>query len=900
MMRTNALFGQWLKERRKALDLTQETLAEKIGCAVVTIQKIEGDDRRPSRNIAQQLAQHLGVPLLEQSAFMQFARGVASPVAASWGQPSPVRPRLTASSTPFIGRDDEIEAVRTQLITGEARLLTLVGPGGIGKTQLAIEAAQRLPFQAHGSVHFIPLQPVASPNLLASAIADTLGIQFYPGSNLHQQLLDYLHEKSLLLVLDNFEHLVDGAALLSEILASALSVRMLVTSRERLNLVEEWVLDVNGLAYPSDENDADADHYSAVELFVQHARRAKIGFTLTNTSRPAVLRICRLVDGMPLGIELAASWVRAISCEAIADEIERSLDILETPTRNIEPRHRTMRAAFEPTWARLSADERAVFMRLSVFRGGFTREAAQDAAGASLRTLSALVDKSLLRVDASGRYDVHELLRQYGEEQLTTSPDEAEQAGNRHCHYYATFLADCWPRLTHNQIKVAFDEIEIELSNVRAAWDWALRHYKSSEIEAALDSIEFFYGERGHYHEGQREFARAASIFNDNAPDSIHMRAKLQARQAWMLLPEPGSDKGLSLLRESIVILRRIDARFDLAYALHRLAMYLSDNNLNSSEVAESLQESLAIFMELDDRWRIADVLSWLSIFHHREFARRRLQGALEKAEACAFECLAIYQQLDSSRGIASAYLNLADVANLRGEYEKCKEYTRKSLGLFREIGIFWGIMISLMLMGETACTQGVYAEARRCAAQGLQASFDYQLASINFYSLHLLALAVQIWLGEREMERAYELIGFLDQLHQKSSEKQRQHTAFVSITLLQDNLPSHLKVAVERGRARDADTFMREIIADFSRNAPGNPATSLIHPQSHVERLSSRELDVLCLVAEGFSNQEIADRLYIGVSTVKKHINHIYDKLDAKNRTQAVAYARERQMLIR
>lgn len=234
---------------------------------------------------------------------------------------------LPTHAIPLIGRAEELSQITALLHDPACRLLTLIGLGGIGKTRLALEAAHQFP----APVHFVPLQPLSSPDFLISAMADALGLRFHSGNDPKRQLLDYLREKSWLLVLDNFEHLLDGAALLSEILTYAPGVRLLVTSRERLNLVEEWVLDVEGLAYPPSENVTDPERYSAVELFVQHARRAKVSFALTDTSRPAVVRICRLVDGMPLGIELAASWVRVLSCQAIADEIARSLDILETP-----------------------------------------------------------------------------------------------------------------------------------------------------------------------------------------------------------------------------------------------------------------------------------------------------------------------------------------------------------------------------------------------------------------------------------------------------------------------------------------------------------------------------------------------------------------------------------------
>ena len=312
-MSTNASFGQWLKQRRKALDLTQPALAKNVGCTLVTIQKIEANRRRPSRSLAERLAQSLEIADTRHSAFVQFARGMLPPNAMVWESPFQSSTNLSVPAAPLIGREEEIEALGTHLLSSDVRLLTLVGPGGIGKTRLAIEAIQRLPFR--GGVQFVALQSLASSDFLASAIADALGFQFYRGSNPAGQLLDYLCEKSLLLVLDNFEHLMAGVDLIAQIIHRAPGVRMLITSRERLNLSEEWVLEIGGLTYPSNEHDPDSERYSAIELFMQCARRVNVSFRLTNAHRPTVVRICRLVGGMPLGGELSASIVMCGHCQ---------------------------------------------------------------------------------------------------------------------------------------------------------------------------------------------------------------------------------------------------------------------------------------------------------------------------------------------------------------------------------------------------------------------------------------------------------------------------------------------------------------------------------------------------------------------------------------------------------
>src|SRR5579871_4795568 len=330
-MSAASTFGQWLKQRRKELDLTQEALAQRLDCSAVTIQKIEADDRRASRLLLERMAQVLDIPEAKRSEFVLFARGMTSAAPNLAESSISLSNKLVSALPPLIGRRQEVEWISQHLQKSDIRLLTLVGPGGIGKTRLAVETAQQFP-----EVWFVLLQPLTSPDFIVSTIASAIGFQFYSGGDPKQQLIDYLREKSWLLVLDNFEHLLDGAPLLSEILASAPDVRILVTSRERLNLAEEWVLDIDGLAYPSDVNESPLEQYSAVELFVHHAQRVKASFQLGKAQQPAVVRICRLVGGMPLALELAASWVRALSCETIADEIERSLDILETSARDVE------------------------------------------------------------------------------------------------------------------------------------------------------------------------------------------------------------------------------------------------------------------------------------------------------------------------------------------------------------------------------------------------------------------------------------------------------------------------------------------------------------------------------------------------------------------------------------
>jgi predicted ATPase len=339
---------------------------------------------------------------------------------------------LPAQATTFIGRLEELNELQKLLGGPSCRMVTLVGPGGSGKTRLAIETARLVAKDFSDGVSFVPLEPVGSVEFLVPAIADSIGFSLRGQEDPKVQLLRQLNEKDLALVLDNFDHLTAASSLVSAMLSAAPKLKLIVTSREALKLSEEWVFPVPGMRFPEADAQTAPENYDSVRLFVERAQRVKHGYSPEPDWR-AIVRLCRLASGMPLAVELAASWISVLSCEEIVAEIERNLDFLASSLRNVPERHRSVRAVFEQSWSLLGQDERAVFAKLAVFRGAFGREAAQSVAGASLPLLSTLVAKSLLKPLPENRYRVHELLRQYALEKLSESPQDVSRTEGAHC-----------------------------------------------------------------------------------------------------------------------------------------------------------------------------------------------------------------------------------------------------------------------------------------------------------------------------------------------------------------------------------------------------------------------------------------------------------------------------------
>ena len=463
---------------------------------------------------------------------------------------------LPAEPTRFVGRRDELVEIRQHLV--ETRLLTLTGPGGIGKTRLASKAAEEAADDFEDGCTFVSLAPIRSVEHITQTIAEAVKFPIATHEDPQHQLLRYLRKRQLLLVMDNFEHLLDGAGIVSEILKAAPAVKILATSREKLNLQSETNLNIGGMDIPSQVGPEDPLNYDAITLFVQSGSKVHPGFAPSPDELEQITNICQTVQGLPLAIELAAAWLYILNVDEIAEELEKGLDILATEVRDAPERHRSIHAVFDHSWSLLHQTEQEIFMHLSVFRGGFTREAAQQVSGASLQQLAGLVNKSFLSHDPnSDRLEIHELLRQCAQERLEKTPETNISAQEAHAAYYAEFMRQRWGHLKGDRQMLALAEIEVDIENLRAAWRYYLDQGNAPQMWKFINSLWYVYWIRWWNHAGMELFAEAASALEgEEDEESATLQALAMAFQghfmAWLGL----SDQGYELAKESVEILQ--------------------------------------------------------------------------------------------------------------------------------------------------------------------------------------------------------------------------------------------------------------------------------------------------------------------------------------------------------
>jgi predicted ATPase/DNA-binding CsgD family transcriptional regulator len=793
-------------------------------------------------------------------------------------------PNLPSQTMSFIGRSDEITGIIQRLADPACGLLTLVGPGGIGKTRLAIEVAKTIADTdaVVDGIYFVDLQPINASDLLVTAISNSVGIILSGSDEPRAQLLSYLNGRNSLLLLDNFEQLLDSVDLLADILKIAPDIKLLVTSREALNIQEEWVWQVGGLQVPDNQHSASIESYSAVQLFAERARRTRRDFVLTGQESP-ITRTCQLVEGMPLALELAASWTKVLSCAEIADEIQRSLDFLTTNTRNIPERHRSMQAVFDHSWRLLTDAERAAFPQLSVFRGGFRREAAEQVAGASLVVLSGLVDKSFLRLSASGRYEVHELMRQYGEEHLEAVRGTKEDAQKRHCLYYADFLHQRQATLRTPQQATALDEIEAELDNVRLSWEWAVEHDMADTIYQSMHSLYLVCHIRAHAVEGERLFDLAFERFEHE--DSAMLGYILPARMCFEWF------NGHSSQDDEYHRALQLAYRFwnDDDIAIH-LPSYISRNAVFARKLFDYERQE-QVYHDFFERFRTHGQ-SWGAIFMVYCLGELHYgDGQLDKAETCFRQSLNDFLHLGDRWASCWSSTGLGLVLESSQQYWESFQMWQLHQDICAEVGDRGGVVFALAKKANIMWRLQDYHTARNYIAQSIKSHLE--VGSPLAHLVFVFRVLSAVFVSEGRHESAAELLSFLRQHADRLQALDIMDEANQNLDSIAEKLSAQVyQQAVERGKTLHLRTILEQLLDELSDYAPPSAAVP------HADTLTERELEVLRLAAAGHSNRQIARDLFLTLNTVKSHIHHIYNKLGVGSRMQAVARARDLNLL--
>jgi len=723
------LIGRMLQKDRT----TRISSVRLVGAELEAIMRGRHDTRRTT------VTTPLSIPTVDESRFETPTPATSAP-----------KHNLPARTTTFVGREEEVNEISHLLGQHDIRLVTLLGQGGMGKTRLAIHAGEIL-MHAFDGTYFVALASLPNADSIPNAVADAVGYGMQTdGRNPAQQVSDYLREKSMLLIFDNFEQVLAGANFISDLLRAAPHLKIMTTSRERLNLTGETIVALGGLDFPDVANVQAAMRYSAVQLFVQTAQRSSPGFALAEADLKHVARICRSVDGLPLGVMLAASWTDSLSVVEIADEITRSLDFLESELRDLPARHRSMRAVFDYSWALLGESERDIFIKLSIFKGGFTRDAAQAVTGASLRTLTTLQNKSLLRRNPdTGRYELHELVRQYAFEKLTANPEQHGAAMTAHAEFYTTFLVkrgDVY--MNPGQELKILSEIEAERDNIRTTWTYAITCNRLDMLAQSMGIVAMFFEAKGLAEEGSSVFHEIAGGMAEspNPDPALIARAHLYAGQMEVFLGDYAH--ATHDATDALEIFTPLNLKMDIGKA-HNILAYIAMNQGRYEEARTHIEQSVRAIADSGEKYAthlinrgeatLAYIMFLQGDYHNSEVLYRQLiergeqsrlspyvgayqynnlgevlhaQGRDDEALPLIQKALDAFTEVKNLRWQAVSLVNLGLIEHSASHFPAAESHFRRALKLYKEIGDRRGIGEALNRLGGTVYWYGKYDEA--------------------------------------------------------------------------------------------------------------------------------------------------------------------------------------------
>lgn len=732
---TQERFGSLVRRYRRRAELTQEGLAERAGLSVRAVRDIErGSKHQPRPETIQLLLDALAVPEDERAVLEGAHVGPRNPASSLWGDPHPQAVTLPLQPTSFIGRVQELKEVESLLNREEVRLLTLTGTGGVGKTRLALRAAEDVADTYPDGVWFVSLAPLGDPGQVPAGIASTLAIKEMRGVPILDGVTAYLRSKTLLLVLDNFEHLLPASDAVSHLLATCARLTILVTSRTVLHLAAEHEYPVPPFRLPTSTCLSGTDafaQYDAIQLFAQRARAVKPTFQLTEDNVSAVAGICHRLDGLPLAIELAASRIRLFPPPALLQRLSSRLSLLTGGASDLPTRLQTVRSAIDWSYHLLNDREQALFARLSVFAGGCTFEAAEAVCNVEgnldmLEGLTSLVEKNLLRQEGAEepRFTMLETLREYATEQLIQRGEQGSLL-QRHAQYFTALAEEAEPKLNGSEQRVWLERLECDHDNLRAALAWCLEQTDQAQGEKGAQaaevvlrlaaSLHFFWLFHEHHREGLMWLEQ---VLTRAAPVRTRARAKALVNAGVLAGLAGNLGESEPFVRQSIALSRQIGDQERLSMALAVLGSSFSCGEEDEQAVA-ALEESLTLARAVGEPWLVAHallhtvfrVVNSPAIGQAEERARARAAGA---------EALSLFEATGNRLAAAVMQLSLAQIALREGDYARARTALLACVPTLRTMGWRSTVADGLVGLADVAREQGEIEEAAALYEEGL------------------------------------------------------------------------------------------------------------------------------------------------------------------------------------